>query len=180
MLESFRNVVAAKRLPDPLVTQLRRFTTSLIEQGYADETVRLKLQLLTNCGQWLRRKNLAVTNLDERLVDAFLKRKHRVHRGDSKTLQQFLDYLRRHNVVPARNLACARSLLADILNRYETYLRTERGLVTDTIRGYLPFVHKFLLERFRGRPFLLKAVKASDISDFVLRHSRSRVSKEHN
>jgi len=173
MLESFRNVVAAKRLPDPLVTQLRRFTISLIEQGYADETVRLKLQLLTNCGQWLRRKNLAVTNLDERLVDAFLKRKHRVHRGDSKTLQQFLDHLRRHNVVPARNLACARSLLADILNRYETYLRTERGLVTDTIRGYLPFVHKFLLERFRGRPFLLKAVKASDVSDFVLRHSRS-------
>ena len=47
MLESFRNVVAAKRLPDPLVTQLRRFTISLIEQGYADETVRLKLQLLS-------------------------------------------------------------------------------------------------------------------------------------
>ena len=33
MLESsFRNLVAAKRLPDPLVVQLRRFTTSLIEQ----------------------------------------------------------------------------------------------------------------------------------------------------
>ena len=78
MLESsFRNLVAAKRLPDPLVAQLRRFTTSLIAQGYADGTVRLKLQLLTNFGQWLKRKNLAVTNLDERLVDAFLKRKHR-------------------------------------------------------------------------------------------------------
>jgi hypothetical protein len=37
MLESsFRNLVAAKRLPHPFVTQLRRFTTSLIKQGYAD------------------------------------------------------------------------------------------------------------------------------------------------
>jgi site-specific recombinase XerD len=174
MLESsFRNLVAAKHHPDPLVPQLRGITTSLIEQGYADETVRLKLQLLTNFGQWLRRNRLAVTNLDERLVEAFLKRKRRVHRGDLKTLQQFLDHLRVHNIVPARSVACDRSPLAAILNRYETHLRTERGLVTDTIRGYLPFVHKFLLERFRGRPFLLKAVKASDVSDFVLRHSHS-------
>ena len=75
MLESsFQNLVAAKRLPDPLVAQLQSFTTSLIEEGYADETVRLKLQLLTNVGQWLRRNRLAVTNLDERLVEAFLKR----------------------------------------------------------------------------------------------------------
>jgi hypothetical protein len=52
MLESsFRNLVAAKYLPDPLVAQLRRFTTSLIERGYAYCTVRQKLQLLTNFGQ---------------------------------------------------------------------------------------------------------------------------------
>jgi len=90
MLESsFRNLVAAKRLPDPLVAQLRRFTTSLMEQGYADETVRLKLQRLTNFGQWLGRNNLAVTDLDERSVEAFLKRKCRVHRGDSKTSNSF-------------------------------------------------------------------------------------------
>lgn len=174
MLESsFRNLVGAKRLPDPLVAELRRFTTALIEQGYTDETVQSKLQLLTNFGQWLRRRNLAVTALDERLVNAFLKRKHRVHKGDSKTLQQFLDHLRRHKVVPDRNLACDRSPLGDALNRYETYLRTERGLVADTIRRYLPFVHKFLLESFRGRSFVLKTVEASDVSDFVLRHGHS-------
>jgi len=170
---SVRNLVGGEGLPGPLVAQLRRFITELIEQGYADETVRSKLLLLTNLGQWLRRNSLAITNLDERLVEAFLKRKHRVHRGDSRTLQQFLDHLRRHNVVPTRNLPCDRSLLAGILNRYETHLRTERGLAPVTIRGYLPFVHKFLVQRFRGRPFRLKAMKASDISDFVLRHSPS-------
>ncbi|PYX86729.1 MAG: integrase, partial [Acidobacteria bacterium] len=64
-----------------------------------------------------------------------------------------------------------RSPLAHILNRYETHLRTERGLVAHTILEYQSFVRKFLLKRFRGQPLLLKAVKASDISDFVLRHT---------
>lgn len=174
MLEnSFQDLVAVKRLPDPLVVQLRIFTTALIEQGYADETVRLKLQLLTNFGQWLRRKNLAVTNLDERFVDAFLKRKHRVHRGNLRTLQQFLEHLRRHDVIPARNLPRDRSPFADILSGYETHLARERGLVAHTIVNYQSCIRKFLVERFRGRPFLLKTVKASDISDFVLRHSHS-------
>src|SRR5256885_3581257 len=174
MIESsFQEPRRTKPFPDPLVAELQRFTDSLIEQGYADVTVRVKVKLVTSFGQWLKRNRLAVTDLAEPLVETFLERKHRVHRGDLRTLQQFLDHLRRHHVVPARNLACDRSLLADILNRYETHLRTERGLVPVTIRGYLPFVHTFLLERFRGRPFLLKAVKASDISDFVLRHSHS-------
>lgn len=170
---SFQSPVAVKLLPDPLVAQLRRFTTSLIEQRYADETVRLKLQLVTNFGQWLKRNRLAVKELDERVVEAFLRRKRRVRRGSLRTLQQFLDYLRRHNVVPARELPRDRSPLADILNRYEKHLRTERGLVTHTILEYQSFVRKFLVRRFQEKRFRLKAVKASDISDFVLRQGHN-------
>src|SRR6266568_4512170 len=172
MIESsFQEPRRTKPFPDPLVAELQRFTDSLIEQGYADVTVRVKVKLVTSFGQWLRRNSLAVTNLDERLVEAFLKHKHRVHRGDLRTLQQFLDHLRRNNVVPARELVCDRSPLAHILNRYETHLRTERGLVAHTILEYQSFVRKFLLKRFRGQRLLLKALKASDISDFVLRHT---------
>jgi site-specific recombinase XerC len=63
--------------------------------------------------------------------------------------------------------------LADILSRYETYLRSERGLVTVTILNYQAFVRKLLVERFREGPFRLRGVKPSDISDFVLRHGHS-------
>jgi site-specific recombinase XerD len=170
---SCQNPPAVNRLPEPLVVQLRRFTTSLIEQGYVDQTVRSKLQLLTNLGLWLKRSRLAVTNLDEPLVEAFLKREHRERRGDLRTLQQFLDHLRKQNVVPARNLPCDRSALTHILNRYEIHLRTERGLVAHTILEYQSFIRKFLLQRFQKRPLLLKAVRASNISDFVLQHTRS-------
>jgi site-specific recombinase XerD len=174
MLESsFQNLTAGCRLPDLFVVQLRRFASSLAEQGYAENTLREKVKLLAKCEEWLKRNRLAVVDLDEPLVGTFLKRRHRVHRGDAKTLQQFLDHLRRQSVVPARNLPRDRSPLAQILNRYEMHLSTERGLVAHTIQEYQSFVRKFLRERFRGQPLLLKAVKASDISHFILRHTAS-------
>jgi site-specific recombinase XerD len=174
---SFLNLVRVNRLPDLLVVQRRRFRASLIEQGYAGETVRSKVKLVTDFGEWLKRNRAAVADLDERRVAAFFKQRRRVHKGNLKTLQQFLDYLRRKNVVSARNLPCDNSPLAHILNRYETHLRTERGLVVHTILEYQSFARKFLLERFRGRPLRLKTVKASDISDFILRHTPSMAAR---
>src|SRR5215472_12531764 len=106
-----------KPFPDPLVAELQRFTTSLIEQGYTGLTVRVKMKLVTSFGQWLKRNRLVVTDLAEPLVETFLERRHRVHRGDLRTLQQFLDHLRRHKVFQARELLCNQSPLAKILNR---------------------------------------------------------------
>jgi len=157
---------------------LRTFAASLREYGYADGTIHPKLRLLGDFERWLRRTKLAVSHLDERLLEAFLKHKRRVRRREPLTLQQFLDHLRKLSIVPGRKVVRDQSPLADILNRYETYLRSERGLVTVTILNYQAFVHKFLLERFREGPFRLREVKPSDISDFVLRHSPSMASRE--
>jgi integrase/recombinase XerD len=166
------NSSQGKPLQDnPLGSHLRAFATSLTEDGYADGTVQPKLALLADFGKWLGRTERAVTQLDERVVEAFVKHKQRVRRGDSKTLQQFLDHLRKRDVVADRKLVRERSPLADLLSRYEKHLRSERGLVAATILNYQSFVRKFLLERFHGRPLLLKALKASDISDFILRHA---------
>ena len=165
---------AGQRLEgNPLESHLRTFVTSLLEDGYADATVHDKLSLLDRLGQWLRRTGRAVAHLDERLVESFVKHRQRVQRGDLKTLQQFLDYLRELGVVPAQEPVRDRSPLANILSRYEQYLRSERGLVVATISHYQYFVRKFLITRFREGPFLLKAMKASDISDFVVRYSHS-------
>lgn len=171
MPESCFQSLPANCLPDPLTVQLQRFSALLMEQGYADETVRWKVKRITDFRQWLKQRGVAVADLDEKRVKAFLKRHHQERRGDLRTLQQFLDQLRRQKVIPARSLPCDRSPLARLLSRYEIHLRTERGLVAHTIEQYQSFVRKFLGERFRGRPLLLKALKASDISDFVLRHT---------
>jgi len=177
MLKDFFKELGDQRLRDnPLVLHLWPFATSLIEDGYADNTMHSKLWLLADFGEWLGRSGLAVTNLDEQLIKTFINDRQgegRLHRGNLETLRQFLDHLRRRDVVPGPKPVCDESPLADILNRYERHLRSERGLATATIINYQPFVRKFLVERFREGPFLFREVKSSDISAFVLRHAHT-------
>lgn len=65
------------------------------------------------------------------------------------------------------------SPLANILNRYETHLRSARGLTTATVANYLPFARKFLAERFRKRPLHLRELRSRDVSAFVLRNAHT-------
>jgi site-specific recombinase XerD len=167
-----------ERLRDnPLGLHLQALATSFMEDGYADMTVRLKLGLLADFGRWFGQTRLAITDVDERLVDAFVKRRQQVRRGDLKTLEQFLGHLRKCAVIPDREPVREVSPLFDILTQYEKYLRSERGLVTITILHYQFFVRRFLVERFREGPFLLREVKPSDISNFVLRHAHTMAVK---
>src|ERR1700758_1267637 len=144
-----------ERLRDnPLGLHLQALATSFMEDGYADMTVRLKLGLLADFGRWFGQTRLAITDVDERLVDAFVKHRQQVRRGDLKTLEQLLGHLRKCAVIPDREPVREVSPLFDILTRYEKYLRSERGLVTITILHYQFFVRRFLVERFREGPFL--------------------------
>ena len=172
MLEKF--LQPNERLHDiPLGLSLRALATSLVEDGYADQTVRSKLRLHDELGRWFGLTGLTVAHLDERHVEAFVKHRRQVRRGDLKTLEQFLDHLRKRAVIPDRAPVRDLSPLADILNRYEEYLRSERGLVTATVLNYQPYIRRFLVERFREGPFLFGQVNPSDISNFVLRHGPS-------
>ena len=178
MLEDcFERLAADKRSRgNPLVPHLSPFTTSLVEEGYADTTLQAKLWLLADFGWWLGRRGLSVMELDERLVERFInnrRRKGRLQRGNGETLRQFLEHLRRCNVAPSAQPICDDSPLAEILNRYEKYLRSERGVATATIVNYLPFARTFLVERFSEGPLLLHELGSSDVSAVVLRHAQT-------
>ena len=102
---------------------------------------------------------------------AYKRRNGRVHRGNRETLLQFLDHLRKRDVISHPTPTCDDSPLAAILTRYEKHLRSERGLAAATVINYLPCIRKFLIERFRGKPLLISEVRSSDVSDFILRHA---------
>jgi site-specific recombinase XerD len=161
---------------NPLEFHLRMFATALREAGYRDRAMCSKLRLLADWGLWLKRTGLEVTShLEEHLLEDFVKRKQRMQqmrRGDSKTLKQFLAHLRKQGVVSDQKLPPDQPPLAGILARYEQHLLSERRLGSATIFNYLSYARKFLVKRFPEGPFLLKEIKVSDISDFVLRHSR--------
>jgi hypothetical protein len=154
--EDFFNRLAAERLRgNPLVPHLSTFAASLREDGYATVTMQSKVGLLTDFSQWLARKSVSVTELDERRAEAFIsgrQRKGRVRRGERETLRQFLAHMRNRGVVPSLVPTCDTSPLAAILNRYEKYLRSERALVTATVVNYVPFARRFLVERFQQGP----------------------------
>ena len=178
MLEKFLERLGADQRGqrNPLLVQVLPFADSLMESGYAATTIQSKLVLLIDLGEWLRRRGLAVKDLDERRIETFItdsRRNGLLRRGDRTTLRQLLDHLREHHVVQRVTPTCDVSPLAAILDRYEKHLRSERGLTTATIINYLPFARKFLSDRFGEGPFLLKVVRPRDISGFILRHVRT-------
>lgn len=173
--DSFERLETDRRLRDnPLVSHLAPFATSLVEDGYVKSTVQSKLNLLSSFGQWLERRRLSITDFDEQFAERFIaykQRTGRVHRGDRETLFQFLDHLRKRDLIPAPTATCDDSPLAAILRRYERHLRSERGLAAATVINYLPCIRKFLMERFREKPLVIREVRSSDVSDFILRHA---------
>ena len=178
MLEKFLERLGADQhgQRNPLLVQVLPFADSLMESGYAATTIQSKLGLLIDLGEWLRRRGLAVKDLDERRIETFItdrRRKGLLRRGDRTTVRQLLDHLRERHVVQRVTPTCDVSPLAAILDRYEKHLRSERGLTTATIINYLPFARKFLSDRFGEGPFLLKVVRPRDISGFILRHART-------
>jgi len=172
---SFERPETNQRLRDSrLASHLASFATSLVENGYVQSTVQSKLSLLASFGQWLGRQRLSITDFDEQRAERFIaykRRKGRVHRGNRETLLQFLDHLRKRDVIPAPTPACDDSPLAAILTRYERHLRSERGLAAATVINYLPCIRKFLIERFREKPLVIREVRSSDVSAFILRQA---------
>ena len=173
--DCFERLETDPRLRDnALVSHLASFATSLVENGYVKSTVQSKLNLLASFGQWLERRRLSITDFDQQFAEKFIaykRRKGRVHRGNRETLLQFLDHLRKRDVIPAPIPTCDDSALAAILTRYERHLRSERGLAAATVINYLPCIRKFLIERFREKPPVIREVRSSDVSDFILRHA---------
>ena len=53
-------------------------------------------------------------------------------------------------VTPSLEVVSDETPMAFLEGQYERYLRTERGLTTATVINYLPYVRRFLVERFGG------------------------------
>jgi site-specific recombinase XerD len=88
-------------------------------------------------------------------------------------VHQFLEHLRGKGVVPSVEPTVDESPLARLKQRYEIYLRKERGLCPGTGDRYWGFIRQFLVERFGRGSICIRKLLADDVSNFVLRHARS-------
>lgn len=152
------------------------FIDHLRAQGYAERTLRKKRSVATSFARWTIRKHLAVNDLNESQLSAFLKcsppkRKARV-KFEKASLQLFLKYHRPETRAPISLLNVSR---ADNLKlHYIDYLRKERGLTINSIRVYLPLINDFLNSQGSAFP---ETLDAQTVQDFLLDRIRKRSSE---
>jgi site-specific recombinase XerD len=159
---------------------LDSFAAGVVELGYASTTVRTQMGVLRECDRWLARQGVGIAELDEEVLKRFVadrRRRGRRHRSDVPTLGRFLAHLRDHGVVPAAEVRLDDSFAARLEDRYETFLKHERGLTLATVVSYRPFIHRFLAERFGTGPACLDALEPSDVSDFIQRRAPTMTRK---
>jgi len=153
---------------------VERYAARLIELGLARQSTRRSLNLVSDILSWIASSRSAPTELDERLVERYLRhrsRKRPIYPGDRLALKRFLSVLRDAGMI-APQLPPRITSHDQILAEFSDYLQRERGLLSGTIAWHLPPIRRFLCEVCpTGRDELSKFSHA-DIVRYVERHAR--------
>jgi integrase/recombinase XerD len=157
----------------PLASHIKGFVASLLRDGYAPKTVKEKCELIVDLSRWMERCKLPLMRLDERQLTKFRIRRHRgrrLQRGDMWTARQLLRYLQDLDCIPTPQEKKDRTLLGQLTRDFERYLNSERGLSRSTLVDYLQVVRRFLIDRFGSKAARVKALRPSDIHQFLIGH----------
>src|SRR5205823_8118573 len=126
--------------------------------------------------RWLKQTEVPRHCITSQHAARYLRFRHRRRRpnlGDPAALCHFIEFLHREMVIhgekkPTRQLTPAEQCV----QAYEQYLREERVLAQPTIVNYVPFISRFLRDRFGAGPVELSSLDARDIVRFVQRQAR--------
>ncbi len=177
----FKNQEIVNRLRESVLgRQLDTFASVVSGSGYSHATIRTQIHLLAGLIRWIQKNEIVIADIDDRITNLFLKesaRKGALRRGDKNTLRCFLDHLRVEGLIDYSAPTFNDSPLASLKNRYENYLRKERGLSTVTASRYWPYLQRFLIEQFGDGPIRLRELSQQAIENFFLRHAHDRTPK---
>jgi site-specific recombinase XerD len=154
---------------------IETFTADLLGLGYRPAVVRQKRAMVARFAYWVGRRRLDEAKIDEAMVEAFLAylRRRRVPIGNRRcTLLAFLNHWRARATPVRPESGRDDSPAALLLQRYETYLREERGLTQDTVGNYRRFVSAFAVEHL-ARSATGKPVGGQDVRNYLLASIRT-------
>jgi integrase/recombinase XerD len=159
----------------PLAAQVGDFATWAREQGYARCSRYRKILLATCFSGWLGRQAITLRGVSSKDASRYLQvraRRVKVRKEDALALRQLLTYLRRQGAIPPEKITPCRLTPADqAAQAFEQYLLQERALVRATVINYLPFIRRFLTDRFGSGPVRLSHLRARDVMRFVQRQA---------
>src|SRR5260370_7257091 len=132
--------------------------------------------MLAACfSRWLGQQAVGIRRVSSAHAARYLRsRAHRVklQSEEGGALRQFIDFLRRQAVVPAKKIPPPQlTPVEQALHAFERYLRDERMLADVTIIYYVSFVRGFLAHRFGDGPVRLSRLGAGDVVRFVQRQA---------
>ena len=113
------------------------FLQQLRDVGYAERTLRKKRMVTRAFARWVKRKRIAIVDLNDDHVAAFVARWPRRRKAHVKfelaVLRLFFRYLRAEATILCPAPKERASVVGDLLRRYEEYLRQERGLAENSV-----------------------------------------------
>jgi site-specific recombinase XerD len=151
-----------------------RYAARLVEVGLARQGTWRSLNLVSDLLSWIVSSRSALTDLDERMVDRYLRhraRKQSIRPGDRLSLKRWLLVLRDAGMIAPPTLPPI-APQDQISVEFGGYLQQERGLAARTIVGRLRAVRRFLREVCPAGSNDLGKVSQSDVVRYVERHAR--------
>jgi site-specific recombinase XerD len=157
-----------------LLPYVERYVTVLREQGYAANTIDQHIYSFRSFYRWFERRRGNLRELNERVVDGFLKsRKPDSHDGAPQAFRRLLGILRAAGVTP-RAEATSRTPAQRIADEYRDHLRVGRSFAPKTVENYSRYVEGFLIDRFGASRADLRRLKLCEVICFVRRMGRER------
>lgn len=164
------------RVPEgPLAAYLVPFADSLSQQGYMLHYIHRQVMLAACFSRWIKNTGVPLHRVTSAQTAQYLRcryRRRRPNQGDPAALGHLIEFLRRERVLPVEKMSARRPTPAEQCARtYEHYLREVRVLAEATIVNYVPFIGRFLNDRFGTGPVKLSKLRARDVVRFVQRQA---------
>jgi integrase/recombinase XerD len=158
--------------------EIEPFLQQLRAARYARGTLQTKRNIVREFAQWAQENLVDARNLNNDNVSEFLSRlpqpaKYRVTH-ERATVRAFLEHLYARGLVH-RPVPKDDSGTGGYLQRYEDYLRRDRGLAENSVHVYVPFIRDFLSAQIihAGR-LSQNAFDTLRIRSFLVAHAKDR------
>jgi integrase/recombinase XerD len=155
---------------DEASAYLEGFLAAVERAGYTRSMQYNKKWLIAPFVSWARDKHVALADMDEGCVEAFLSCPSRRRYHHRTALLQFIKYLR--SVEAVRPRASKPSPADGLFQRYLDHLKDRQGLSRHSIAAYSPLVREFIVAK--RLPDHAAALDAISARGHLLDHVRNR------
>ncbi len=125
---------------------VERYAARLVEQRLVRHGTWRCLNVVGGLLSWIASHRCKLADLDEHVVERYLRHRggrQSIQPGDLAALRRWLSVLRKNGAI-APVVLTALTPHDRIVNEFDAYLRSERGLAPKSIVRHLPIIRRFL------------------------------------